>query len=280
MQQVFSALGTSVFGLSKNFDICTFSMICAKPGLMADTLLILVLPSFRSLWLFPMSMLSYSSNCWLCSWISQDLLWPVTPRLLMNAPKASCMTWAMIGMWFLSEGYSITETSTGDCSLCDQVISGSIISRNTKQTAVSKLKTIKHVIQMYSYPCSSMLALHLSSLICFQKRKRISDQPHQKQVVHDRMPNFDSYYKSWPFNILASLVVDIHTSKAQLTLFRDGNSFLIASTVSAYSLRQMLLWVIMDSSTRSLRNALYDNYSTRFDIAFRGIWAKTNPDMR
>jgi len=39
-----------------------------------------------------------------------------TPRLLMNAPKASCMTCAMHGMWFLSAGHSIAEASSIDCS--------------------------------------------------------------------------------------------------------------------------------------------------------------------
>ena len=34
-------------------------------------------------------------------------------------------------------------------------------------------------------------------------------------------------------DIKASLFVDIHPSKAKLTLYCDGNNFLIASTVSA-----------------------------------------------
>jgi len=81
-------------------------------------------------------------------------------------------------------------------------------------------------------------------------------------------------------NFMASLCVDVHPSKAKLTLFRIGNCFLSASTVSAYSLRQMLLMVVADHRTRSSRNVLYDRRSTRVDIAFHGIYAKTNPNMR
>jgi len=56
-------------------------------------------------------------------------------------------------------------------------------------------------------------------------------------------------------DIMASLFVTVHPSKDKLTLFCDGNCFLIASTVSAYSLRQMLLRVVADGSTKSSRNA-------------------------
>jgi len=81
-------------------------------------------------------------------------------------------------------------------------------------------------------------------------------------------------------DVMASLFVDVHPSKAKLTLFRIGNYFLIASTVSAYALRQMLLRIVADSRTRSSRNDLYDRPSSRFDIAFHGICAETNPNMR
>jgi len=79
---------------------------------------------------------------------------------------------------------------------------------------------------------------------------------------------------------MVNLFVDVHPSKAQLTLFRNCNCFLIASTGSVYSLRQMLLRVVADGSTRSWRNAFYDHRSSRFDIAFHGICAGTNPNMR
>jgi len=81
-------------------------------------------------------------------------------------------------------------------------------------------------------------------------------------------------------DVIADLFVDVHPSNAKLTLFVDGNCFLIASTVSVYYLWQILLWVLADGNTNSLRNALYDHRSSRFDIAFHGICAETNPNMR
>jgi len=80
-------------------------------------------------------------------------------------------------------------------------------------------------------------------------------------------------------DIIASVYVDVHPSIDKQTSLRDGNCFLIATTVSAYSLRQMLLRVIADGTTSSSRDALYDRRSSRFDIAFHGIWAETNPNM-
>jgi hypothetical protein len=65
--------------------------------------------------------------------------------------------------------------------------------------------------------------------------------------------------------------VDVNPSKAKLTLFLDGNCFLIASTVSVYSLRQILLRVLADGYTKSLRNELYEYHNSRFDIAFHEI---------
>jgi hypothetical protein len=56
-------------------------------------------------------------------------------------------------------------------------------------------------------------------------------------------------------DVIANLIVDVHPTKAKLTLFRTGNCFIIASTVSAYSLRQMLLTVVADGSNRSSCNA-------------------------
>jgi len=72
-------------------------------------------------------------------------------------------------------------------------------------------------------------------------------------------------------NIMDSLSGDVHPSRAEPTLFRDGDCFIIASTVSADSLQQMLLRVVADGSARSLRNALFDHRSSRFDIAFHGM---------
>ena len=81
-------------------------------------------------------------------------------------------------------------------------------------------------------------------------------------------------------DIIANLFVDVHQSTAKLPLFHDGSCFLIASTVNVYSLRQMLLRVLADGNTSSLRDALYDSRSWRLDIAFNGISAKTKPNMR
>jgi len=72
---------------------------------------------------------------------------------------------------------------------------------------------------------------------------------------------------------MASLFVDVHPSKAKLTWVRDGKCFLIASTVDAYSLWQMLLRVVADGSTKSSRNSLYDCCSSRFDAAFHVVLA-------
>jgi len=81
-------------------------------------------------------------------------------------------------------------------------------------------------------------------------------------------------------DVMASLFVDVHPSKARPTLFLDSNCLVIASTVSACSLRHMLVMVIADGCTRLSCNALYDRRSSRLDIVFHGIWAETNPDMR
>jgi len=81
-------------------------------------------------------------------------------------------------------------------------------------------------------------------------------------------------------DVITNLFVDVHPSKAKLTLFVDGNCLLIASTVSVYSLRQILLRVLADGISNSLRNALYDRHSSRFDIAFHGVCAETTPNMR
>jgi len=78
-----------------------------------------------------------------------------------------------------------------------RVIWGSITSPNTKQTTIGNLKTIYHVLQLYGQPCSSMLALHLSSLISFRNGKRTGNQPHRKQVELHAMPSFDPCSKQW-----------------------------------------------------------------------------------
>jgi hypothetical protein len=72
-------------------------------------------------------------------------------------------------------------------------------------------------------------------------------------------------------DVIANLFINVHLSKAKLTLFLDGNCILIASTVSEYSLRQIVLMVQADGYTKSLGNALYEHFNSRFDIAFQAI---------
>jgi len=51
-------------------------------------------------------------------------------------------------------------------------------------------------------------------------------------------------------DVIANSLLDVHPSKAKLTLYLDGNCILIASTVGEYSFRQMLPRVLADGSTR------------------------------
>jgi len=80
-------------------------------------------------------------------------------------------------------------------------------------------------------------------------------------------------------DIMASYLLDVHLSKAKLSLFHGGNCILIASMVAVYSHRQMLLRVVANSRTSVLGNAVSDYRSSRFDIAFQRIRAETNPNM-
>jgi len=79
---------------------------------------------------------------------------------------------------------------------------------------------------------------------------------------------------------MANFFIEVHLSTAKLTLYLASNCFWISSTVSAYSLRQMLLSVQAEGTTNLLRNGWYDHRSSRFVFAFHGIWADTHPKMR
>jgi len=81
-------------------------------------------------------------------------------------------------------------------------------------------------------------------------------------------------------DFMANFFIDVHPSNAKLPLFHDGNCFIIASTVSEYSLWPMLSRLVVDRSTRSFRNAVYDCPSFWFEVALNGLWAKTIPNMR
>jgi len=67
--------------------------------------------------------------------------------------------------------------------------------------------------------------------------------------------------------VIANLFVDVHLSKPKLTLFLDGNCFVIPSTVSEYSLWQMLQRVREDGSTSSPSHASNDNRRSSLDTA-------------
>ena len=165
---------------------------------MADTLLILTLPSFRSHWLFPMSMLSFSPNCWSRAWASHDFMRPFTLSLLMNAPKASCMTCALHGMWFLNGGHSIPEDSRVDCS--SQVIEK--FEEALWVVIPSKWQSVSSKWSRSSLKCTASAApvcwpLTYHPWLAFQKCKRICDQPHRKRVRLLAILNFDPYSKQW-----------------------------------------------------------------------------------
>jgi len=78
---------------------------------------------------------------------------------------------------------------------CRRIIWGGILCCNSKETAVGQFKMIKHILQMYCQPCSSMLALDLSSWMSFRNVKRTGDQPPWKRVELHAMPNFDQFSK-------------------------------------------------------------------------------------
>jgi len=81
-------------------------------------------------------------------------------------------------------------------------------------------------------------------------------------------------------NVIANLFNNVHPSKAKLISFLDCNYFLIASTVSVYSLGQSLLEALPDGSTSSVCNALYGLVSSWFEIPFQGMGAETDPGIR
>jgi hypothetical protein len=83
-----------------------------------------------------------------------------------------------------------------------------------------------------------------------------------------------------PLHVMVRLLVEVQPPKAKLTFFCDTNCFLIGSTVSAYSLRSMLLRVLGYGFTRSFCKVVCDHCSLRCDIASQGLESKPNPNMR
>jgi len=61
----------------------------------------------------------------------------------------------------------------------------------SEYTTVGKLKIIPNDLQMYGWPCSSMLKLALSSWMNIRICKYLGYQPEQKRVVPPTMSNFD-----------------------------------------------------------------------------------------
>jgi len=92
---------------------------------------------------------------------------------------------------------------------CHRVMWGSITSHNTKQTAISKLKTIKQILPMYGQPSCSLSALDLSSGNSVWKWKKIDDQPHRKWVELYPKPNFNPYRKQQQILWLVRLLMSI-----------------------------------------------------------------------
>jgi len=57
-------------------------------------------------------------------------------------------------------------------------------------------------------------------------------------------------------DVIASVFADVHLSNGEGALVRDGNCFIIASTVNEYSPLQIFSRVVVDSSTSSPHNDL------------------------
>jgi len=102
IHRAFTVVWTWVSGFSKLLGICILPTIFAKPGLMAEILLNQALPSFGRIWLFSLSVISFSPSCWSHSWATKDLVRPVILRLLMNTLEASWITFSMDAMSLLN----------------------------------------------------------------------------------------------------------------------------------------------------------------------------------
>ena len=70
---------------------------------------------------------------------------------------------------------------------------------------------------------------------------------------------------------MANLSISVLLSEAKRTLCIDCNSFIIASTVSDYTLWQMTLGVLVDVSTSLLHIAFYDHRKSTADTVFHEI---------
>jgi hypothetical protein len=71
-------------------------------------------------------------------------------------------------------------------------------------------------------------------------------------------------------DVMANLIVDVHPSNAKLTLFLDGNYFLSASTLSEYSLLEMVEPVLAEGTTSSVHTPSIDCCKSWFAIPLHG----------
>jgi len=160
-----------------------------KPGLMANTLFILALPSFRSLWLFPMSMLSFSPNAdcthglpktW-CGILHQDCTWM---HLKPAVWRASCMV-------------CDSTMQANQCRRAQGLIAAYESSTHLRKDFLSSLEASGPRQAQYDqkHPSNERLALPqfvgpwpiiLNKLL---KRNWLCDQSHPKRVVLLAIPN-------------------------------------------------------------------------------------------
>jgi len=95
------------------------------------------------------------------------------------------------------------------CSICRMPRWRNRCTLSASPLVGATIKMILNFLHTHSQPCSSMLALHLSSLIRFRTRKRIGDQPHWQWVVLLATPNFNPYSKQWAMLWLICLLMSI-----------------------------------------------------------------------
>jgi hypothetical protein len=81
-------------------------------------------------------------------------------------------------------------------------------------------------------------------------------------------------------DIMCSVLVAVHPSKAKPNLFGDANYFRIASKVHYDSLWQILLMVGTDCSSWSLCNTLNNHHTSSHALAFLGTCAETDSNSR
>jgi len=144
---------------------------------MADTLLILALPIFRSLWFVPLSVPSFSSKLLIALMGFPRLCVAFYPKMAHECTQSKLNevrhTWYVVTQcWPLdSRGLRGWLLFPSHWEIAGRVISGEY-----NQSTIGKLKIIKNFRQIYGYPLWGMLSLDLLCLISIQKMKRIGYQ--------------------------------------------------------------------------------------------------------